>query len=90
MQNESLSNDFANAKKIDDLADDLTNAASNIGALSGILQEAEKYISFLEGKYTLLNAIVDYLNTLSESGKNETKADIIAGFEKVFSDVGNV
>jgi len=88
MNNENLSTDFANARVALDKA--LADVSAAKDTLSAVLDESDKYTTFLEGKYRLLDSVVNYFNTLSESGKNETKAEIISGLEKVFAEVGNV
>ena len=75
MNNQNLSNDFENTTNN---LDDLKNTIENV------LGEADKYITFLESKYALLDDVVSYLNTLSDSKKNETKDEILKGINAVF------
>lgn len=43
-----------------------------------IVDEAQNYIEYLEGKEDSLERVVEYLNRLDESTKMETKAEILA------------
>ena len=45
--------------------------------LGKIVDEAQNYIEYLEGKEDKLERLIDYLNRLDESPLNETKAEIL-------------
>jgi hypothetical protein len=42
-----------------------------------VIDEAQNYIEYLEGKEDVLNKVVEYLNELDVSTKNETKKEIL-------------
>ena len=46
-------------------------------AVGKVIDEAQKYIEFLEGKQDTFNKLVDYFNELDESDTNETKKEIL-------------
>jgi hypothetical protein len=46
--------------------------------LGKIVDEAQNYIQYLEGKEDTLNEVVAYLNELDASTKTEKKAEILA------------
>lgn len=52
-------------------------------AVCKVVDEAEKYIEYLEGKEALLEGIISYLNQLDESKNTETKQEILDGFAKI-------
>jgi hypothetical protein len=52
-------------------------------AVGKVVDEAQKYIEFLEGKNAFLEKLIEYLNELDGSGKNETKEEILAGLAKI-------
>jgi len=49
-----------------------------------VIDEAQAYIEHLEGKNDLLENFVAFLNKLEESGKTETKQEILAELHKIF------
>ena len=46
-------------------------------AVGKVVDEAQNYIEYLEGKEATLNKLVAYLNELDESKKIETKKEIL-------------
>lgn len=65
MKHPGLTEDFGNIRE------------TQVYAVGKVIDEAEKYILFLEGKEDALNNVVAYLNQLDATGKNETKAEIL-------------
>jgi hypothetical protein len=46
-------------------------------AVGKVIDEAQNYIEYLEGKENTLNQLVDYFNQLDESNGFESKSDIL-------------
>ena len=46
-------------------------------AVGKVVDEAQNYIEYLEGKENTLNQLVDYFNQLDESNGFESKSDIL-------------
>jgi len=49
-----------------------------------IVDEAQNYIEYLEGKEDTLERLIEYFNQLDESTKTETKAEILAHLATLF------
>lgn len=73
MLNISLQTDFDNIRE---------EESYHIGK---VIDNAEEYIHFLEQKQRILENAIDYLNKIDDSGKNETKEEILTGFAAVIS-----
>jgi hypothetical protein len=56
-------------------------------AVGKVIDEAQNYIEFLEGKFEAFERIIAHLNKLDESKENETKAQILAGFLEALGEV---
>jgi len=52
-------------------------------AVCKVVDEAQKYIEYLETKEELLENLIGYLNELDESKKNETKQEILEAIGKI-------
>ena len=76
MQHTGLNEDFENIR------------TTQTYAVGKVIDEAQNYIDFLEGKLNAFEALCAYLNTLDDSKLNETKAEILAGAMKVLSEAG--
>jgi len=62
----------------DGLFEDFNNIRSTQSyAVGKVIDEAQNYIEYLEGKEQTLEKLVAYFNQLDESTKNESKAEIL-------------
>ena len=48
-----------------------------------VMDEAQKYIEYLEGRDDVLNSILKFLDDIDSSGKTETKQEILDGVFKL-------
>lgn len=71
--------------KYQELEEDFDNIRSTQSYVVGsVIDEAQRYISHLEGKEDLLENLVKYLNTLVDS--NKSRVEILADLELIFKD----
>lgn len=64
--------------RYDGLLEDFDNLRSTQSyAVGKVVDEAQNYIEYLEGKEDALNKVVDYLNQLDESNGFESKKEIM-------------
>lgn len=64
--------------KYEGLFEDFNNIRSTQPyAVGKLVDEAQNYIEYLEGKEETLNRLVDYFNQLDESNGFESKSDIL-------------
>jgi hypothetical protein len=64
--------------KYEGLFEDFNNIRSTQPyAVGKVVDEAQNYIEYLEGKEETLNRLVDYFNQLDESNGFESKSDIL-------------
>jgi len=67
--------------KYEGLLEDFDNIRQTQPYVVGkVIDEAQKYIEYLEGKEEALDKVVEYLNQLDESTRNETKKEILDHF----------
>jgi len=64
--------------RYDGLLEDFDNLRSTQSyAVGKVVDEAQNYIEYLEGKEDVLNTLVDYFNQLDESKGFESKKEIL-------------
>lgn len=74
--------------KYEGLFEDFNNIReTQVYAVGTVIDEAQKYIEYLEGREEVLDGILQYLDFLDESGKNETKQEILEGIFKLLPQV---
>ena len=66
--------------KYEGLVEDFDNIRETQNyAVGKVVDEAQKYIEYLEKRDETLDNILKYLDEVDSSGKNETKQDILNG-----------
>ena len=71
MKYEGLAQDFENIRETQQYA------------VRKVVDEAQKYIEFLEGKENLLENLLVFINEINDSLKTETKQEILEGLKKI-------
>ena len=66
--------------KYEGLFEDFNNVReTQVYAVGKVIDEAQNYIEYLEGREDTLNSILQYLDQVDGSGKTETKQEILDG-----------
>jgi len=70
--------------KYEGLFEDFNNVRqTQVYAVGKVIDEAQNYIEYLEGREDVLKSVLQYLDQLDESGKTETKQEILDSIFKL-------